>query len=88
MLNYAPRHEDVFRLGGTAPHILDRSIRRRPLYLRGKITWYPLDRKLGGSQCRSRRGGEEKTSQPLQGIKPPNLYHPTSSQWLYGLNTV
>jgi hypothetical protein len=26
--------------------------------------WYPLDRRLGGPQSRSGRGGEEKNSQP------------------------
>jgi hypothetical protein len=33
----------------------------------GKRPWYPLDRRLGGPQSRSGRGGEEKNSQP-----PPN----------------
>jgi hypothetical protein len=37
----------------------------------GKEPWYPLDRRLGGSQSRSGRGGEEKNSQPLPGIEPP-----------------
>jgi hypothetical protein len=36
----------------------------RPLYPEGKSPWYPFDRKLGGPQSRSRRGGEEKNSQP------------------------
>jgi hypothetical protein len=35
-----------------------------------KGPWYPLDRKLGGSQSRSGRGGEEKNSQPPRGIEP------------------
>jgi hypothetical protein len=31
-----------------------------------KEPWYPLDRRLGGPQSRSRHsGGEEKNSQPL-----------------------
>jgi hypothetical protein len=30
----------------------------------GKSPWYPLDRRLGGLQSRSGRGGEEKYSQP------------------------
>jgi hypothetical protein len=30
-----------------------------------------LDRRLGGSQRRSGRGGEEKNSQPLPGLEPP-----------------
>jgi hypothetical protein len=33
--------------------------------------YYPLDRKLGGPQRRSRRGGEEKNSQPLPELEPP-----------------
>jgi hypothetical protein len=32
----------------------------RPLYLQAKTPCYPLDRKLGGPQSRSERGGEEK----------------------------
>jgi hypothetical protein len=30
----------------------------------------PLDRRLGGTQSRSGRGGEEKNSQPPPGIEP------------------
>jgi hypothetical protein len=36
----------------------------------GESPWYPLDRRLGGPQSRSRRGDEEKNSQPPAGIKP------------------
>jgi hypothetical protein len=36
----------------------------------GKSSWYPLDRKLGGSQTPSGRGREEKNSQPPPGIEP------------------
>jgi hypothetical protein len=43
----------------------------RPLYPQGKSPWYPLDRRLGGTQRRSGRGGEEKNSHPLPGLKPP-----------------
>jgi hypothetical protein len=35
-----------------------------------KSPWYPLDRRLGGPQNRSERGGEEKNSQLPPGIKP------------------
>jgi hypothetical protein len=35
------------------------------LYPQGKSPWYPLDRRLGGPQSRSGRGGEEKNSQRL-----------------------
>jgi hypothetical protein len=31
-----------------------------PLYPQGKSPWYPLDRRLGGPQSRSGRGGLEK----------------------------
>jgi hypothetical protein len=41
----------------------------RPLYLQGKSPWYPLDRRLGGPQSWSGRGGEEKNSQPLLGLE-------------------
>jgi hypothetical protein len=43
----------------------------RTLYLQGKSPWYQLDRRLGGHQSRSARGGEEKNSQPLPGLEPP-----------------
>jgi hypothetical protein len=36
----------------------------------GKSPSYPLDRRLGGPQSRSGRGGEEKNSQPPPGIEP------------------
>jgi hypothetical protein len=32
--------------------------------------WYPLDRRLGGPQSRSGRGGEEKNPQPPPAIEP------------------
>jgi hypothetical protein len=41
----------------------------RPLYPQGKSPWYPLDRRPGGPQSRSGRGGEEKNSQPQPGIE-------------------
>jgi hypothetical protein len=37
----------------------------RPLYSQGKSPWYPLDRRPGGPQSRSGRGGEEKST-PLK----------------------
>jgi hypothetical protein len=43
----------------------------RPLYPQGKSPWYSLDRRLGATQSRSGRGGEEKNSQPLPGLEPP-----------------
>jgi hypothetical protein len=41
------------------------------LYPQGKSGQYPLDRRLGGPQSRSGRGGEEKNSQTLWGLEPP-----------------
>jgi hypothetical protein len=35
----------------------------------GKEPLYPLDRRLGGPQSHSGRGGEEKNSQPPPGIE-------------------
>jgi hypothetical protein len=42
----------------------------QPLYPHGKSPSYPLDRRLGGPQSRSRCGGEEKISQPSPEIEP------------------
>jgi hypothetical protein len=47
------------------------SFTSQPLYPPGKEPLYPLDRRLGGLQSRSGRGGEEKNSQPLPGLEPP-----------------
>jgi hypothetical protein len=41
------------------------------LYPQGKSPWYPLDRRLGGTQSRSGHSGEEKNFQPLPGLEPP-----------------
>jgi hypothetical protein len=43
----------------------------RPPYPQGKSPLYPLDRKLGGPQWRSGRGGEGKIPQPLPGFEQP-----------------
>jgi len=64
--------------GGIDPRILNLGTRwrwvvcftPRPSYPRRKIGRYPLDRKLGGPQSRSGRGGEGKNSQPLPDIEP------------------
>jgi hypothetical protein len=53
--------------GGIAPRILELetiwrlvvSFTPQLLYPQGKSPWYPLDRRLGGPQSRSERGGEE-----------------------------
>jgi hypothetical protein len=42
----------------------------RPLYPQGKSTWYQLDRRLGGPQSRSGRGGEEKILSPRRESNP------------------
>jgi hypothetical protein len=47
----------------------------------GKSPCYPLDRRLGGPQSRSGYGGEEKNSQPLPSLEPPD--HPAHSPELY-----
>jgi hypothetical protein len=43
----------------------------RPLYSQGKSPWYQLDRRLGGSQSRSGRGGEEQNSQLVPELETP-----------------
>jgi hypothetical protein len=80
--------------GGIAPFILDLGTRwrsvisftPRPLYSQGKNPLYPLDRRLGGPQSRSGRGGEEKNSQPPPGIETWNPDRPARSPALYRLS--
>jgi hypothetical protein len=75
--------------GGIVPRIVDLGTRwrwvvsftLRPLYPHGKSPWYPLDRRLGGSQSRSGRSGKEGNSKPLPGLEPPD--HPPRSPALY-----
>jgi hypothetical protein len=43
------------------------------LYPKGNSPWYPLDRRLGGPQSQSGRGGEEKNSQPLPVLGTPTI---------------
>jgi hypothetical protein len=53
------------------------------LHPQGKSSRYPLYRRLGGTQSRSGRGGEEKNSQP----PPPGiqtLEHRPSDNWIKG----
>jgi hypothetical protein len=46
----------------------------RPLYPRGKSPWYPLDRRLGGTQNRYGQYGEEKILDPTgTQTEPQNL---------------
>jgi hypothetical protein len=64
------------------PHILDPGTRcrwvvsftPRSLYSRGKSPWYPLERWLGGAHNQTERGGKDKNSQPLRGLKPPIIW--------------
>jgi hypothetical protein len=78
-LNWAPCHEGVLESGDIDPRILDLGTRwrwvvnftPRPLYPWGRSPWYPLDRRLGGPQSLSERGGEEKNSQSLPGLEHP-----------------
>jgi hypothetical protein len=71
LTNYALRHEDVWGSGYiyiyiqvflTSALVGDElsASHPLPLYPRGKSLRYPLDRRLSGSQSRSRRCGEEK----------------------------
>jgi hypothetical protein len=63
--------------GGIAPRTFDFGTRwrwvvsftPRPLYPQGKTFLYPLDRRLGGPQSRSGRGGEEKNSKFPSGME-------------------
>jgi hypothetical protein len=65
--------------GGIAPHIFYLGTGWRwvvsftpgPLFPQGKSPCYPLNRRLGGPQSRSGRGGEEKSSHSLSGLDPP-----------------
>jgi hypothetical protein len=79
VLNWAPRHEDVLVDGSIAPCILDLDTRSgwvvrftpRPLYPRGNSILYPLDRKLGGLQSQSGRGGKENKFSAPTGNRTP-----------------
>jgi len=48
----------------------------------GNSPWYKLNRRLGGAQSRSGPGGEEKNSQPLPRLEPPD--RPARNPALYG----
>jgi hypothetical protein len=90
--NSAPRHEGVlgeWRYSST--HSLTSALvggewsasRSGRFTLQGKSPLYPLDRRLGGPQSRTGRGGEEKNSQIPPGIEPWNPDHPARSPALY-----
>jgi len=65
MFNYAPRHEDAFRSGDTAPCILNSALHGGEwsalhpgcFTRRRKNPRYPLVRRLGGTQSQSGGGG-------------------------------
>jgi hypothetical protein len=67
--------------GNIAPRILELGIKWRwvvsfttqPFYTPEKSRLYPSDRRLGGPQNRSGRGGKEKNSQTLSGLRLPNI---------------
>jgi len=78
MTNEAQHREYVWVGWGTAPRIFFYlcirwrwvvSLTARSLYLRRKKPRYLLDRRLGGTQSASGRGGEEKKLLSLLGIK-------------------
>jgi hypothetical protein len=77
--------------GGIAPHILNLGTRRRlmvsfthrPPYSQRKIPRYPPNKRLGGPQNKSGRGGEEKDSKPLPVLEPLIIYpaaHPHTAE--------
>jgi hypothetical protein len=95
VFNWALRHEGILGSGGIAPRIIDlgtiwKCVVRftpRPLYPLGKSPRYPLDRRLGGRQSWSGRGGEEKNSQSLLGLELPIIQpvpepYTTEQSWL------
>jgi hypothetical protein len=57
----------------------------RPLYPQGKELYYSLDRRLGCSQSRSGRDGEEKNSQPLPRLETP-IIQPVTHRYTSGLS--
>jgi hypothetical protein len=82
VLKQAPRQEEVWS-GGMVPHILNLDTKWSwvvsstplPLYPRGKRPRFPLDRRLGGPQCRSGSGGEEKNLYSCRESNPGRPAH-------------
>jgi hypothetical protein len=58
-----------WKSGGIAP-LIDYMEVSGQLHSQGKSPWHPLDRRLGGPQSRSGRGGEGINSQSPPGIEP------------------
>jgi hypothetical protein len=75
VLNQAPCHEDVSwewmhtSTNSWSRHQMEVSFTPRPLYPQGKSPWYPLDRRLGGSESRSGRGVKRKIPSPRRESK-------------------
>jgi hypothetical protein len=57
----------------------------RPLYPQGRATGTHSDRRLGGPQSRSGRGGEEKKSLSLPGLEPP-IIQPVAQRYITELS--
>jgi hypothetical protein len=55
------------------------------LYSQRKSPWYPLDRRLGGPQNRSGRGGEKKNFQILPRLEPA-IIQPVSQRYTIQLS--
>jgi hypothetical protein len=88
-LNWAPRVEGVFwEWQYSSTHSLNSAFNRSEwpdsrsgrFIPRERSPRYSLDRRLGGPQSRSGRGGEEKNSQPLPGLEPP-IFHPVAQRY-------
>ena len=76
MPNQAARHEGIEASGCTAIHALTLGICLRRLVnftAQRLCPWYPLIRRLGGPQSRSRDFKEEKYIFPWSGIDPRSL---------------
>jgi hypothetical protein len=89
-VGHVARMKTYWGSGGIVLRILDLGTRwkrevsftSRPLYPQGKSLWYPLDRRLRGTQNRSGRGGEEKNSQPPPEPDPRTpIVHPVAQRY-------
>jgi hypothetical protein len=54
----------------------------RSLYPRGRRSWYPLDRSLGGPQTRSEQHGEETILDPYrESNSDPSVFQPVTNRY-------